>query len=955
MAIASIKYQGMATRPDDYTAPDGQAELAVNIEMHEDSWQPMRQPREPWFEYDGFHPRFVHTTSDGNTYIFGLNDSHTLACYKYAERGKEQSVTIDNTITADNAEDITNFCAIGNVVNFTRCKRIYHIIYTSSHFRITDHLPPFLPLYFAAERMTDGDHTSATNASGTKVTSSQATVYSNIAQCIDSVGNDYAYELPTDSTYNGLVANISVDGFKQWYKTTDSYTGMLNVCLGKHNQIHAELRKKNRLMYPVLLRYALRMYDGSYVQPSNPILIYPTETSVKCEYENDTNYTNGEEPISTPSGCTYKYHFKSRLLHYDCYRILLQDYDKSITQSVLNTIRNDYKDLVTAVDFFMSDELYTIDTTEMDIECRDITVYNISKTWAVCSPRFKSVSLADAIEKVTGYYRILSVDIDKLAAKIGSPLMPEDSTTKTYENYTQHPTLDDTSIYGATQMTANGLFAFNSRLIAYGIGRHTPTLHDLRIYCPEILNNTSETLPTNYNTDKLYPVSLAAYALELEDKLHGCSAVTYYKKTNQRNPIFYYTTDTAANRLIMTTGDPDKTTDDDGSTLLNGIYINKFNTHETLGGKYFNRFEYETSGGASQGGYIDGFDDQYTGQLPEATADGIFRTYANQVKESEVNNPYSFPDSNNAVCGSQSVLALAVNATPVSTGQFGEYPIFAFCSDGIFSVGINTLGELSTSRPYSYDILTAPTSIANVGSMVTFVSRSGLTALGASGESNTMLTADHDYARTAIWNTISSALDTASITEEMRKAPDTASYLTSGASVAYDYPHQRILVFNPDYNYTYVCDIASRSWSILPQGFSRALSAPGKCLLVDRTDDSVIYDYSTDDIVTEQNGTLLTRPFKLGAPDTYKTINAIIQRGNFHTAGDNALTQALYGSTDLYHWHPVHSSQTIRMQGFAGTPYKYYRLLVTLPSWHQGQTLTAATVSANARITDKER
>lgn len=98
-------------------------------------------------------------------------------------------------------------------------------------------------------------------------------------------------------------------------------------------------------------------------------------------------------------------------------------------------------------------------------------------------------------------------------------------------------------------------------------------------------------------------------------------------------------------------------------------------------------------------------------------------------------------------------------------------------------------------------------------------------------------------------------------------------------------------------------------------------------------------------------GLIVTRPLKLDAADVLKTVNAIIQRGNFRKGH---VQSVLYGSRDLYNWSLVWSSKDHYMRGFSGTPYKYFRIAL-LCNLSKDESLSGATVQYEARKTNQIR
>lgn len=955
MQTLNVPYKGMNPTPDDYLCEDGLADTAVDLEMRSGGWHAMRRPKSAVFSVDGFMPRYVHHTSDGNTFFFGLKEGtaedsgkaeYTLTAYSYKEGETPTEYTIENAPTSESAESFDNFCNIGNIVNLTVNGTIVHIIYIKGKFRKVSHVPPFVPIQFAAERFEDN-----VSMEGRLDGVSLSSILPNSVECVIGA-TDYPYKLPTQFQTVGTFTDKELI---EWYKTTESYSGMFNACFAQHNSIRKRLQKDGALMYPVLLRYALKLYDGSYVQTSVPILIFPVQNSVECvahpaAYKtikddgthdaDDGRLFNGYEEVSWPSS-ELKYHFKSRPFNYECYKIVFDGIGSNETKNALQSLIDDYRDIVQSIDFFLSDELFTIDTAEMEVVVTD-NVYNYEEKRRICSPQFKERKLEDAIKNVSAFFKVKSIKLRDLESYMLNykPLLDESSDT--LENYTEFERLDVGSIYEGVGFGCNGLRAYNNRLLAFGIGSNYPDMQRLTICTPPIHNiESSGVLPPNVYGKYLYPTFTATSAeVEIEDTMHQDNIVIRSADSFKIPIFFFYPNARAKNFYAL---------NDEGEADI--IRQMELTEHPLLIGMYFfkNRAFEEVTGWGSA-------DDWGTPveEYPDATENAIVLNYANQVKESEVNNPFVFKDGNSTTCGSGKVLSIATTAQPTSTGQFGQYPLLAFCTDGVFAIGISSTGTLQTCSPYALDIVNDPRSVTCVNGMVTFATTNGLVGLGSSSERRVLLPGDKTYPRfiTAVQDLVKG--QNLTLAPYDASAPDLHTYLTSGAQTTYDYTHNRLFLFNPAYAWTYVCDMDTLSWSVHTAQFSRALDEPDKCYLVG-ADGKTVWDYSTDDIREKQSGWLLTRPCKFDARDLFKTIGAVVQRGYFGERDRNAVQQALFGSENLCKWYPVFTSESTHMRNFHGTPYKAFRILAMCKDWTQDLALSAATLAVEGRLNDQPR
>lgn len=164
----------------------------------------------------------------------------------------------------------------------------------------------------------------------------------------------------------------------------------------------------------------------------------------------------------------------------------------------------------------------------------------------------------------------------------------------------------------------------------------------------------------------------------------------------------------------------------------------------------------------------------------------------------------------------------------------------------------------------------------------------------------------------------------------------------------YDYVHQRVIVYNPAYTYAYVFSLKSREWGMMYSTIKVGINSYPEALAVDLS--GKLLNFSDTD-GTATKGLMVSRPLKLDAPDILKTVDAIIQRGNF---AKGHVSSVLYGSRDLCNWFLVWSSKDHYLRGFRGTPYKYYRI-ACVTSLAAEESITGATVQFTPRLTDQPR
>lgn len=946
MEQLTIQYKGMASQPSDYLVEDGNLNMAVNLEMRNGSLHAARVPRNKWFHCDNFTPRFIHNTSDGKVIVLGIvkeyevvgpdgeDSSQTQWTGKYTigacditdDKENINELEMDGMPAADKPSDISNFCAIGNLISLTVNGVLMHMSYNDWTYNILEHSIPFIPLHFDTLRVAD-------NLSTIDGGRDLASLLPNRMDCLPKRG-DLPYLLPNKyKTEKELI---------EWYKTTDSYRTMSDQCLGTHNKVRERLLKDNILMYPVMLVYAIKLYDGSYVQKSNPILLFPVANSVECKANFPTDfpgYDSGDEQISKPDS-EFKYHFKVRGMFYEAYRICMTSLTDEANKAI-KKIRESYGRIVEGVDFFLSENIYTINPDEMEVATQKLLMQDGSSFTPriFVSPQFETRDLWQEIPKIGNFYLVKSVKLEELPklCKDGTYLLDKSRDNTDLTNYTQKESITRTNVQGYTNMHCEGLMSYNSRLIAYGIRSSMLDLNDMDVYCPTISNPSGgKELPNDYAKAHLYSRIYNKVRIVVKPPFERKIVIGYDSETERLFPILFMYPSLYCTDAYL--GMPDNKT----------CLQKNMTAHKLLVMSYIIT-EPPRLGQLTLSGWKLSLD-----ALPDVSKD---KTVPNEnlVKASDVNNPFVFSDGNSTTCGKGKVKVVAANTQPISQGQFGQYPIFAFCSDGVYAIGIGGNGTIQNCVPYSTDVITDAVSLCNVGRDIVFVSSSGVMSIGNEGR-KMLLPADNNATYAFDDNKQSDTVH-AVITNHYPAItiPSMANlykYLTDGARIAFDYQNRRLIVFNPKYTYSYLMDLDTQQWTVLTRNFVDHLNPVAQCLMVD-ADNETVYDYSTDDVQQEMAAWLSTRAMKLGAPDYHKTIRTMIQRGQLHSR--TAVGQLLYGSRDMVSWYPIRSSISSVMRGFGGSGYKYFRVFAFLPQMTQKDSLYGCSVGFDVRMTSRMR
>lgn len=327
-----------------------------------------------------------------------------------------------------------------------------------------------------------------------------------------------------------------------------------------------------------------------------------------------------------------------------------------------------------------------------------------------------------------------------------------------------------------------------------------------------------------------------------------------------------------------------------------------------------------------------------------------------KIYTSKLNNPFVFSPTNVYSFSGAEVIGMASVTKALSQGQFGQFPMYAFTSDGIWALEVNaSTGGYSAKQPVTRDVCINPLSITQGDNCIYFVSDRGLMLLAGADTACISDVLDDHFAQ-SLKDTLpgyNKFISIAGISEKQAIAQSFNEFIKD-AQIVYDYINQRLIVFNPtekagETNTAYAYSLASRSWSFVENSIYKKLNSYPEALGVTRGGGIVNLSTITDG--TEGTGMLVTRPLSLDAPEVHKTVDTIIQRGKFRKG---CIKQALWGSRDLIHWHLVASSNSHILRHVHGTPFKWFRVGV-IATLKDDETLTGCSISYTPKLMNKLR
>lgn len=365
------------------------------------------------------------------------------------------------------------------------------------------------------------------------------------------------------------------------------------------------------------------------------------------------------------------------------------------------------------------------------------------------------------------------------------------------------------------------------------------------------------------------------------------------------------------------------------------FYIKKnSNTYYSYNPTFSNVENHNLSISISKNDYIDESDFQ---EITKSTWESIYDKYnenkdeelnisQNIVKVSEAENPLVFPAKNTVQVGSSIINALSANTRPISEGQFGEAPLYAFTDEGVWVLMTNGEGTYDARQPANREICSNPKGILQIDDAVLYPTERGI--MMQQGRESICITDSlngypFDFTQLYKNDYAKKVLAVGNISESVVQYVRLREFLQS-VDMIYDYYDNRIIVFNPNYSYAYVYSLKSKMWGTIENSFTKRVNIYPESYAINK--EGKIVDVHVKEPTSTVPYFLCSRPIALSGNEVYKTMFSCIARGYFRDAASGKCGMVLYGSNDLFHWFPIKTSVHKYLRGMAGSPYKYFRI-----------------------------
>lgn len=1016
--IKDIKYNGYTAQPSDYAAPDGSLAASFNLINEDGDVHPIMHPQLQFKIPKGYKLLLIHSTPTSKNYIFtGPPQKLTLDIdfygiyyfteeqLKSSESGPSVQARVEYFLDKNHRQHIVDYnspvkvtAITGNIISLAMADDMTHLFWKEGSYIALPQLPPFIPLEFAL------GCPAVVNQGGDLKDGIMA--YRVLDENGSYTNHNFAARV-SDNIECNIECAVTDAGEGHWVPIATGMQAFMNAYMGVYNRFRNNNMAKSRFVEPFFVVYALRMFDGSHVQVSQPILMNPP-----CH----TPFRKRSYEAKLTNNGAMDVFFAKFSMDGDFYAYNLLCRKASVASDALAQLSK-WEHLVEGIEVFVSAPIYRHkvdgtpkiywDTTGATAALVNIPINNdFAKNVNECHTfyHYRTIKLETLLQEYAyepGKKKAaIPVHSDSYSGFVILHGDPQDCSPNILAT---RATLKELPSMAADSRIPNVIWSYNSRLIMGDISTRKGKANPITsCYCMNYKSRFGSGY--DYIGAKSGYVELFCHDAEGWYMRRSNPAIIssfdhlppwwFFADTNARFARFVIPVQglwayAADDQLLLPSLAPPVETgklelkpadgvegeynlqDRDNPVYSFWVELSK---HDFLSGSYavladepytkvgtdnvnspLNVVFYEgPSSGVSRPvsltnelyASLKTISDSYPlgGDAPD-----FIRNTPSMVASSEVNNPIYFPLSSFTTVSGGTVLAFSSAAKALSQGQFGQFPLYAFTDEGIWALELAADGVIFARQPITRDVLLRDSSPLQIDSAVVFASDRGIMLISGSQTSciSDAVNSEHPF-------------DVLSL-PAMTELHATLGHITDGClhilpfrnflrccKMLYNYIHQRIIIFSPPLNYAYVYSLKSGLWSTMFSHLHYGVNSYPEAMAVFA--DGSLVDFSKD-TNTFDMGLLVTRPLKLDAPDVLKTMDTVIQRGHFQKGHVQAV---LYGSRDLYNWHLVWSSKDHYLRGFRGTPYKYFRI-ACVTSLSATESLFGATLQFTPRQTNQPR
>ena len=714
MNKVNVGLGGISRNTDDGVSKDGMCSELINARPKNGSIEPVGRPILERQFAEGKSPVFVHKNG---TYEHLISYANDIVLF---DSDKVDGQWVVKNTTFAQIPGVKQIQSVGNILVMATGESIHYAIFIGGEYTYLGDQIPEPSIRFSCIK--------------------EEAVYSDDISCnlepavrIQDVGSL--------ATLNEAGEKIITNSFKASY----------------YKLLQEDVYDAGHVIYPVLVRYAVRLFDESYVMHSSPLLV-------------------GEPNFIRMAVSKTKFDFDSLSVEGFTYKLIANPRTIGVKYDLSGL--SGWKDVASSVDIFVSRPFVIND---LDSTIKTVTV--LDKNNMMVDLPFKSESeLLEEIGEISNFYLVKSIPIGDISNGFENIF----AEGKAFKNLEQQEVATDDD-FTRSRITGN-LYTYNGKLHVGNIREKLAKPYPLGMFAVSDINEFTVNTEVHVKTESGMKI------------VHGAS--TAYGA--MVSPYLSYP-DSRAVKMI--------------------IYNDKYYDEIPLKPHPFLNIAYSL-----KGLYPYSITDKY-GTYTPLPEDSV-SVAPNKLKVSNVSNPFYFPAKQTYTVSSRNIVAMATATTALSTGQFGQFPLYVFTGEGVFALSVGT-GDIAYANSFSVtrDVCNNPDSIVSTDDAIVFSTDSGLKVL--SGSTVRDISSDMEgYLPTAVDSSpiikkiagVGGFSDKLSSTEFI--------YYLEEAKVGYNYKDKEVIVANRNYPYSYVFNMQSGSWYKISASINRFLNSYPECLAV---------------------------------------------------------------------------------------------------------------------------
>ena len=933
----SIRYKGLSLTPDEMAVENGALSLCGNLELHDGALRPSIVTGTPLSQpltINGVVAKILYVHETGNyRHLIAIASS---AIYWFLQDGSLGSTTPIKSF--DYEASVLSVNSIGNTLIIVATDGIHYALWGDGGYKYLPQKPPFIEISFSIsddypENYSNGGVDAEGSTNGFRE-AFQQTTYS----CNDVFNK---VKMPfIDSLFRDLEC-LTIKEDKQ-----SDITQSIYALINRTNNLIA---RNGRFYANFFVRYCYRMFDGSMIMHSSPVFIpvqVPDSYMVLSANasQNTTNYL-----LDTYDDFTFQREDgKGNKSKVNITKVTFYYYPRNVdlNYTILDAKRDEleeWKDVIKSVDVFITPPLTNIDTSEKILSLRSLhrnyklghgllslTFESNGIRIGDTSVHFPSLSVdayRNKLKNTSAFYKVCSLKISDLT-NYTTKKLPVDKNA-VYQVSLQEQMKDDYKTHNS--LFAKGSYVYNHRLNLYGMKEKLFQGFNGSVMFPGqyILkyDDSTDNLMYRYKIQKIV-VSLNTTSgtkyVESSDRFFSRQDIDVFMISN----LVKFYPDSRADKMAIFCKDSSDSSDNDV------IFV--FPLEQCA----------ELNGAMHMGDFTDNFE-QYKVDSFDYTVDDVVEL-SNKIYTSESDNAFYFPLNGINTVGIGTIQGIASTTRALSQGQFGQYPLMAFSTDGIWALNVSSSGTYSSIHPISREVCSNPKAITQLDQSVAFVTNRSFSRVAESQVASMSDVLDGpgfniSYSLGKFLNffndTEEDSESVKTIKAQMRQLIDFTSSpieFFQRCQVIYDYKNSRILCLDvTQLSKASTADTVALCYSIKDNAWSTFLiqnvltainSYPhpyiqyrdGSVMVLDKG-----YDYED---TTEYHGIIVTRTLKFDEDNVPDSIT-----GYIHSLTSGSIPiMWLYGSNDNQNWHYIGRLGGIKSSYMATHSYRFFRIALYL-------------------------